>query len=83
MHAQALFVFEHTDSLGNAPSHQLFQLIHKPMRADEHVIPRNVTDYCLESLPNDGQPLVAFPRVKFHALMNNIPNRAEKASEVK
>jgi CRISPR-associated protein Csd2 len=27
MHAQALLVFEHADSLGNASSHQLFQLI--------------------------------------------------------
>ncbi len=82
MHAQALFVFEHTDSLGNAPSHQLFQLIPKPKRVDENVIPRNVTDYCFASLPKDGESITDFPRVKFHALMNNIPIRAEKASEV-
>jgi hypothetical protein len=64
MHAQALFVFEHTDSLGNAPSHQLFQLIPKPKRVDEKVIPRNVTDYCFaESLPKDGEFLSGHPRV--------------------
>jgi CRISPR-associated protein Csd2 len=83
MHAQALFVFEHTDSLGNAPSHQLFQLIPKPKRVDEHVIPRNATDYCFEPLPKDGEPLVAFPKVKFHALMNNIPIRAKQEANVR
>jgi CRISPR-associated protein Csd2 len=72
MHAQALFVFEHTDSLGNAPSHQLFQLIPKPKRFDEKVIPRNVTDYSFKSLPKDGEFIAGFPRVKFHALVNNI-----------
>ncbi len=75
MHAQALFVFEHTDSLGNAPSHQLFQMIPRPKRVDEKVIPRNVTDYCFDSLPKNGDSVPNFPRVKFHALLNNIEVR--------
>jgi hypothetical protein len=77
MHAQALFVFEHTDSLGNAPSHQLFQMIPRPKRVDENLIPRNVTDYCFESLPEDGNFVPDFSRVKCHALLNNIPMRAD------
>ena len=81
MHAQALFVFEHTSSLGNAPSHQLFQLIAKPKRVDEKVIPRNVTDYCFESLPKDGETVAGFPKVKFHALVNNIPSGAKEAAK--
>lgn len=81
MHAQALFVFEHVDSLGNAPSHQLFQMIPRPKRVDEKVIPRNVTDYCFESLPKDGDPVSDFPRVKCHALLNNIPMRAKTAAK--
>jgi len=72
MHAQALFVFEHTDSLGNAPSHELFQLIPKPKRTNDNVIPRNVTHYGFESLPSDDKPLDKFPKVTFHALLNNI-----------
>jgi CRISPR-associated protein Csd2 len=75
MHAQALFVFEHTDPLGNAPSHQLFQMIPRPKRVDEKVIPRNVTDYCFESLPKNGDAIPDFPRVKLHTLLNNIPIR--------
>jgi len=66
-------VFEHTDSLGNAPSHQLFQLIPKPKRVDEKVIPRNVTDYCFESLPMDGAVVKGVPKVKMHTILNNIP----------
>jgi len=82
MHAQALFVFEHTDSLGNAPSHQLFQFIPKPNRVDEEIIPRNVADYCFESLPKDGEAVAGFPKVKFHSLVNNIPNGAKKSAKV-
>jgi CRISPR-associated protein Csd2 len=80
MHAQALFVFEHTDSLGNAPSHNLFQMIPRPKRKDEKVIPRNVTDYCFESLPKDGDFVPDFPRVKCHALLNNIKVCEKKAA---
>lgn len=83
MHAQALFVFEHTDSLGNAPSHQLFQLIPRPKRVAEKVIPRNVTDYCFESLPENDKSIADFPRVKFHALVNNIPNGTKKVANDK
>lgn len=72
MHAQALLVFEHTDSLGNAPSHELFQLVPKPKRTDDNVIPRSVRDYRFPSLPGDGEPLKEFPKVKFHTLLNNI-----------
>ncbi|MBZ5554865.1 MAG: type I-C CRISPR-associated protein Cas7/Csd2 [Acidobacteriia bacterium] len=82
MHAQALFVFEHTDSLGNAPSHQLFQLIPKPNRVDNNVIPRNVTDYCFASLPKNGEYVAGFPKVIFHTLLNNIPVNAEEVDNV-
>jgi hypothetical protein len=86
MHAQALFVFEHTDSLGNAPSHQLFKLIPKPDRIPdperprEKIIPRDISHYAFASLPADGQALPDFPRVKFHAILNNIAlKKAEQA----
>ena len=78
MHAQALFVFEHTDSLGNAPSHQLFKLVPKPYRlpdperAGEQMIPRDVSHYAFESLPEAGEFLREFPRVKFHVILNNV-----------
>lgn len=80
MHAQALFVFEHTDSLGNAPSHQLFQMVPRPKRVEEKVIPRNITDFCFDSLPKDSAFLPQFPKVKFHSLINNIPSVATKAT---
>jgi len=86
MHAQALFVFEHTDSLGNAPSHQLFKLIPKPCRlADperpgEKIIPRHISHYAFDSLPKNGESLAEFPRVKLHAILNNIEvKRSEQA----
>ncbi len=78
MHAQALFVFEHTDSLGNAPSHQLFRLVPKPYRLfdperpGDRIIPRDISHYAFASLPEDGVFVPAFPRVKFHAILNNI-----------
>ena len=78
MHAQALFVFEHTDSLGNAPSHQLLKLVPKPYRlpdperSGEKIIPRDISHYAFANLPKDGAVLPDFPRVKFHAILNNI-----------
>lgn len=78
MHAQALFVFEHTESLGNAPSHQLFKLVPKPYplpdseRPGEKIIPRDISHYEFACLPEDGKALPDFPRVSFHAILNNI-----------
>jgi hypothetical protein len=78
MHAEALFVFEHTDSLGNAPSHHLFRLVPKPYRLPdparpgEKIIPRDISHYAFASLPEDGKSLPDFPRVRFHAILNNI-----------
>jgi len=86
MHAQALFVFQHKDSLGNAPSHHLFKLVPKPYRLldperpGEKIIPRDISHYEFASLPKDGDFLSDFPRVKFHAILNNVGVRKpEKA----
>jgi hypothetical protein len=42
---------------------------------EEKVIPRSIAHYCFESLPKDGDPIAAFPKVTFHALLNNIKMR--------
>jgi hypothetical protein len=56
-------------------------MIPRPKRVDEKVIPRNVADYCFESLPKDGESVPDFPRVKCHTLLKNIPMRAKTAAK--
>ena len=47
MAARKLFVFKHSDDLGNAPSHKLFDLV-KVEKKESVVIPRKFTDYSVK-----------------------------------
>ncbi|WP_027358754.1 type I-C CRISPR-associated protein Cas7/Csd2 [Desulforegula conservatrix] len=47
MNARKLFVFKHSDKLGNAPAHKLFDLI-SVKRNDSEKPPRSFTDYTID-----------------------------------
>lgn len=61
MTTRGLFVFRHDSHLGNAPAHQLFELI-RPELKDKTQPPRNFSDYLVEAPP--AGKLDAFPSVE-------------------
>ncbi len=54
MASRTLIVFKHDSDLGNAPSHQLFDLV-KVTRKPDVVVPRSFTDYDV-SIDADSAP---------------------------
>jgi CRISPR-associated protein Csd2 len=67
MNPRGLYVFTHDNKLGNAPSHQLFDLI-RPSRNGNGASPRKFEDYDVEcpaegSLENHGFPGVTLTRL--------------------
>lgn len=66
MATRGLYVFSHESSLGNAPAHKLFDLVHVH-RSAESAAPRTFKDYDV-SAPPEGE-LLDFPGVTLNRLV--------------
>ena len=76
MATRGLYVFKHNSELGNAPAHELFDLI-RIQRKDPTSPPRAISDYSIES-PSSG-PLAEFPGVELIKLV--LPGRKQENLE--